>query len=76
MLFFFGSNKLGGCQDRYLIPSMGENPGTLINIMILDGDSCSVFIHLCRVILSSMVEPYCGQSFLEQVPNVFVSGHL
>ena len=47
------------CQDRYLIPSKGGNHGTL---MILDGFSCCVFIHFCRVILSSMVEPYCGQS--------------
>ena len=48
--------------------------------MILDGVSYSVFIQLCRVILSSMVEPYCGQFFLEQVlsdtPSTFVSGRL
>ena len=48
--------------------------------MILDGISYSVFIQVCRVILSSMVEPYCGQSFLEQVlsdiPSNFVSGRL
>ena len=34
------------------MPSLGENDGTL---MILDGVSNSAFIHLCRVILSHMM---------------------
>ena len=46
--------------------------------MILDGVSYSAFIQYCVVgsYYLDIVEPYCCQSFLEQVPSTFVSGRL
>ena len=47
--------------------------------MIVDGVCYSALIQFCRVILSRMVEPYRGQSFLDEyclLSSYFVSRRL